>query len=102
MSRSDFPRRHPDTGFRSVADEGGLVVMPTESLVHVLNPVASKIYSMLNGKNTRDEIVSAVVEEFEVSEDRARCDLDLFLAELATKEMLSAPLTLVESERQDR
>ncbi len=34
------PRRHPDTAFRPVGDEGGLVVIPGRSEVKVLNPVA--------------------------------------------------------------
>ena len=98
---SQRPRRSAEVAYRSVGDEGGLVVVPAESKVQVLNPVGSKIYSMLDGKNTREDIINAVVEEFEVPGDQARSDLDVFLAELEAHDMLSAPLTLVESERQD-
>jgi len=84
------PRRDSTTAFRSVADEGCLVVVPSRAAVEVLNPVGGKIYSMLDGTNTEDEIVRAVMEEFEVSEDQARIDLVAFLDELRTKGMLVA------------
>jgi hypothetical protein len=87
-AKDEYPRRDPTTAHRSVADEGCLVVVPRKAVVQVLNPVAGKIYSMLDGKHTRDEIVRAVVEEFDVDEDRARRDLETFLEELREKEML--------------
>jgi len=72
-----------------VADEGCLVVVPKRAAVEVLNPVGGKIYSMLDGTHTTDDIVRALVEEFEVSEDQARKDLEAFLDELRDKEMLA-------------
>ena len=86
------PRRDPTTAFRSVADEGCLVVVPSRAAVEVLNPVAGKIYSMLDGTNTEDEIVRAVVDEFEIGEGEARKDYHAFLDVLRAKNMLaSAP-----------
>ena len=61
MSQDDrsngLPRRNSGHAFRTVGDEGGLLVDSDESKVHVLNPVGSKIYSMLDGKHSRSEIV---------------------------------------------
>ncbi len=83
------PQRTADSAHRAVGDEGGLVVLPKRSEVKVLNPVGSKIYSMLDGKHSRDEIVKAVTEEFEVSEDQARKDVSDFLAQLDSEGMLA-------------
>jgi len=85
----DKPQRDPTTAFRSVADEGCLVVVPSRAAVEVLNPVAGKIYSMLDGTNTEDDIVRAVVAEFEIGEDEARKDYHAFLEELKAKNMLT-------------
>ena len=82
-------RRHPETAFRPVADEGGLVVLPSRSEVKVLNPVGSKVYAMLDGKHSLDEIVAAVVEEFDVTADAARRDVEGFVDELADHGMLA-------------
>ena len=82
------PRRDSTTAFRSVADEGCLVVVPSRATVEVLNPVGGKIYSMLDGTNTEEDIVRAVMEEFDVSEADARRDLVAFLDELRAKGMV--------------
>ncbi len=89
MSEQDqLPRRESSTAFRSVADEGCLVVVPSRATVEVLNPVGGKIYSMLDGTHTEDEIVRGVMEEFEVGEEQARRDFREFLSELRAKGMV--------------
>ena len=84
------PRRNPDTSFRRIGDEGGLVVLPGRAEVKVLNPAAIQIFSMLDGQHTAEEIATAVANEFEVSYDEALADLKAFLAELAEHGMLAA------------
>ena len=88
--RDPLFRRDPTTAFRSVADEGCLVVVPSRATVEVLNPVGGKIYAMLDGTHTADDIVRAVMEEFEVGEEQARRDLHEFVSELRAKGMVVA------------
>lgn len=85
----DRPKRNPKTAFRDFGDEGGLVVLPGRAEVKVLNAVAMAIYPLLDGTRTRDEIVAKIVEEFEISAEEARQDLDAFLSELAEHGMLA-------------
>lgn len=82
-------RRSADSAYRAVGDEGGLVVLPIRSEVKVLNPVGSKIYSMLDGSHTEREIVDAVVNEFDIAPDEAERDLREFLKELEQHGMLA-------------
>ncbi len=82
------PRRHPETAYRAVGEDGGLVVQPTHSVVQVLNAVGSKVYSLLDGNHTVRRIVDAVIEEFEVPRDQAERDVSDFLHELGTHGML--------------
>ena len=91
MNRSNFPRRHPDTAFRPIGDEGGLVVLPGSAEVKVLNPVGIKIYSLLDGEHSVDSIAAEVTEEFNVNEDDARRDLEDFLKDLEANGMLVGP-----------
>jgi len=74
-----------------VGDEGGLVVLPGKAEVKVLNPVGSKIFSLLDGQHTHDQIVDAVSEEFDVTREQATEDLRSFLEELETNGMLHEP-----------
>jgi hypothetical protein len=87
----DRPRRNPENAFRAVGDKGGLVVQPERSSVKVLNPVGSKIYSLLDGAHTQDEIVRAVIDEFDVDEAQARGDLQRYLEELDADGLLAPP-----------
>jgi hypothetical protein len=82
------PRRHPDTAFRAVGDEGGLVVIPGRAVVKVLNPVAIKVYSLLDGTRTAEEIADAVAEEFEADRAEVLRDIEAFLGELREQGML--------------
>jgi hypothetical protein len=88
MDMDDRPRRHSDSSFRKIADEGGLVVLPGRAEVKVLNPAGIKIFSMLDGEHTRAEIARAVCDEFEVSEEAALRDVNTFVDELARHGML--------------
>jgi hypothetical protein len=87
--RIDYPKRHPDSSFRPIGDEGGLVVLPGKAEVKVLNPAAIIIFSLMDGKHSLDQIVDRVTGEFEVSRETAMADLSTFIDELASQGMLA-------------
>jgi len=91
VSSDSNPRRHPDTAFRPVGDEGGLVVIPGRSEVKVFNPVAIKVFSMLDGSHNVEAIVAAVTKEFDVTDEQASTDVAAFLGELDANGLLAAP-----------
>ena len=90
LSLTDRPRRHTDSSFREIADEGGLVVLPGKAQVKVLNPVGIRVFSLLDGARTVEEIASAVAGEFDVPAETARKDVLDFLTELADHGMLAS------------
>ncbi len=89
MSSDSNPRRHPDTAFRPVGDEGGLVVIPGRAEVKVLNPTAIKIFSMLDGTHSVEAIVDAVTREFDVNDEQASRDVADFLDVLNANGLLA-------------
>lgn len=89
MSSDSNPRRHPDTAFRPVGDEGGLVVIPGRAEVKVLNPTAIKIFSMLDGTHSVTAIVDAVTREYEVNDEQASRDVADFLDVLRENGLLA-------------
>jgi len=88
ISLSDKPRRSTDCAYRAIGEEGGLVVLPGRAEVKVLNPVGVKVFSLLDGEHTVEEIVAAVTAEFEVPAETATVDVQVFLGELAAQGML--------------
>jgi hypothetical protein len=83
------PRRHPDSAFRKVGDEGGLVVLPGRAEVKVLNPVGIVVFSLLDGTHGVDDLAARVADEFEIDEAAARADVVSFLDELRQAGMLA-------------
>ncbi len=83
------PRRHPDAAYRAIGDEGGLVVLPGQAVVKVLNPVGTAVFGLLDGENSVGEIVKKIVDEFDVTEDQALGDIRAFVADLAENGMLA-------------
>ena len=84
-----YPRRHPDTAFRQIGDEGGLVVLPGRAEVKVLNPVGIAVFSLLDGSRDLDTLAATIAGEFEIELDRAREDVIAFLDELQREGMLA-------------
>lgn len=85
----DHPRRHPDTSFRQIGDEGGLVVLPGKAEVKVLNPVGIAVFSLLDGSRDVESLAAAVAGEFDIELDQAREDVVTFLMELQREGMLA-------------
>lgn len=85
------PRRHPDSAFRKIGEEGGLVVLPGTAEVKVLNPSGIVVFSMLDGTHDVDAIATRVAEEFEIDLPAARVDVVSFLDELRRAGMLAEP-----------
>jgi hypothetical protein len=85
----DHPRRHPDTAFRQIGEEGGLVVLPGKAEVKVLNPVAIAVFSRLDGTMGVDALAAMIAGEFEIDVAQAREDVVGFLTELQREGMLA-------------
>lgn len=85
---NERPQRNPDCSFKSIAGEGGLVVLPGIAQVKVLNPVGITVFGLLDGTRTISEITAQIVEEFAVTDEQARGEVEEFVAELGTHGML--------------
>jgi hypothetical protein len=79
-------KRHPDVAFRTIAGQA-VIVVPATQAMHTLNEVGTFVWERCEGK-TAEELVSAIVAEFEVDQATARRDLEAFAEELSGKRML--------------
>jgi len=86
------PARHPDAAFREIEDEGGLVVLSHKAEVKVLNPVGIRVFELIDGTRTPEEVARAVFDEFEVAYETALSDVYEFLGELDKHGMLAHPM----------
>lgn len=57
--------------------------------VYTLSPVAARVWAQLDGLKSVDEIVSAIVDEFEVARETAWSDVAELLADLESVALVS-------------
>lgn len=85
-------RPAPDLVVRKVGDES--VIVPVRSRVAdldsvvALNPVASRVWELLDGQRSIDAIVETICDEYEVTPEAARADVDEFVRSLEEAELI--------------
>lgn len=57
--------------------------------VYTLSPVAARIWTLIDGIRTADEIVDAIAAEYDVERDMAMADLAELVSDLAGVSLLS-------------
>jgi hypothetical protein len=81
------PAHHPRTASRVFGGEA-VIISPTANMVRMLNPVGSRIWELVDGSRTVEDIAQVLAGEFDVDLSHARDSVALFLQELAGKELL--------------
>ena len=79
-------KRNPSIVARTVGDE--VVLVPIRSdvgdldSIFTLNDVGAFIWDLIDGEKTTKDILKMILDEFEVSREQARSDLEGFLVHL--------------------
>jgi coenzyme PQQ synthesis protein D (PqqD) len=84
-----IPSRAPNTASRLIAGEAVILSLDTK-ILRGLNEVGSRVWDLIDGRRTLDDIVDVIVAEFEVPRTQAAADVDVFVRELVDKG-LAAP-----------
>ena len=81
---------HPRLAFQDV-DEGIFVITPDNSLHHLKDDVALFLWEQLDAApKSLEELLEAVVTEFQVNRNEAQTDLEAFLASGVKKGLLES------------
>jgi len=65
-----------------------VILTPEDGMLHNLNPVATRIFELANGKRTVKDIIKRVLEEFQADEKAVTRDVPDFIDDLLHKKML--------------
>ena len=82
------PKRHPTAGFRVFEGGETTIVLPDGSYIHVLNPIGTRVWELLDGVKNEGEIVDILCEEFDAEREQVSKDVREFLTSLETNRML--------------
>ena len=83
-----IPTRASTTAWRVIEGEAVILAVDTK-VMRGLNAVGSRVWELIDGRRSVDEIVETVVTEFAVEPARARADVEAFLRQLADKGLLT-------------
>lgn len=84
-----IPTRSPTTAWRIIEGEAVILSMETKVLRGV-NPVGSRVWELIDGRRSVEEIVGVIVEEFDVTPKVAEGDVNGFVRELLDKGLVTA------------
>lgn len=81
------PIHHPHTASRVFSGEA-VVITPAANVVRMFNPVGSRIWELIDGRRTVDEITRMLVDEYDVDPERATATSLEFFAMLEEKQLI--------------
>ena len=82
--------KSPATAWRVIEGEAVILSLDTK-VFRGLNAVGSRVWELIDGRRSVDEIVTEIVGEFEVAPEVATRDVGTFVAELLEKRLVTAP-----------
>jgi hypothetical protein len=80
--------KSPKTAWQIIEGEAVLLSMDTKVL-RGLNPVGSRIWELIDGQRSLEEITGMIVQEFEVAPGVALQDVRAFVQELLDRGLVS-------------
>ena len=79
--------RSPKIAWRVIEGEAVILSLDTKAF-RGLNPVGSRVWELIDGRRSVDEIVEVIVREFDVTPEQASGDVQTFVRELLDKELV--------------
>ena len=88
MDMTTVLTKNPNAACR-VYDGQAMIVLPGHSEVNVLNPIGTSIWNGIDGRCTLEEILQHILNDYDISRERAMADLAEFVAALREHGMVS-------------
>jgi MinD-like ATPase involved in chromosome partitioning or flagellar assembly len=80
--------KNPKTAWRIIEGEAVILSMDTKVL-RGLNPVGSRIWELIDGQRSLEDIVGVIVQEFDVMPGDAAQDVRAFIQELLDRGLVT-------------
>ena len=81
--------RNPATAWRTIEGEAVILSLDTK-VFRGLNAVGSRVWELIDGRRSVDEIAELVAGEFQVAPDVAARDVSAFIEQLLAKGLATA------------
>jgi hypothetical protein len=85
--KNKIPIKERSTASQIINGEA-VIIVPSEQMVNVLNPVGSRIWDLTDGRRSVAEIAEILTQEFDVPYETAIKDAIEFTRDLAEKKVM--------------
>lgn len=82
-----YPKRSENVAWRTIVDKV-LLVNPKDSFIYPLNTVATRIWELMDGKTSIEDIIKKLCEEFDQEKSAIQKDILEFLEELLRADLI--------------
>lgn len=79
--------KNKDAAFRIIESQA-VILTPADSYLHTLNETGTFIWELLNGKNTIEDIIDKVCEEFDADKRIVAKDISHFTEDLIRRKLI--------------
>jgi hypothetical protein len=86
--RADAPRKHPESVSR-VYDGDAFIILSQSHQYKILNEVGTRVWELIDGTRTVDDMARLIADEYEVSIETALKDVNDFIHDLRANGMLA-------------
>jgi hypothetical protein len=80
--------KNPKTAWRIIEGEAVILSMDTKVL-RGLNPVGSRIWDLIDGQRSLEQIVQVILQEFDVTPGEATRDVQAFIQDLLDRGLVT-------------
>ena len=80
--------RSPKTAWRIIEGEAVILSMDTK-ILRGLNPVGSRIWDLIDGQRSLEQIAGVIVHEFDVAPEQAAQDVEAFIRDLLDRGLVT-------------
>lgn len=88
MAKRHFVKKSDKVAWRTINNEA-VIISLGDTWVRGLNPVATRIWQLVDGKSTAEEIAQTLSNEFEINLVQAREDTQQLIEQLEKRRLVS-------------
>lgn len=86
------PKKSDKLAWRTIEDETVIMLLTKQledgEIVNVLNKTATRIWELIDGKNSKEDLIQKIIKEYDVEPKKAESEVKKFLNSLYKKQLI--------------
>lgn len=87
-----IPKKNDKLAWRTIENETVIMMLTNQledgEIVNTLNKTATRIWELIDGRNSEEDIIQKIINEYAIEAKRARAEVKKFLNILCKKQLI--------------